>query len=99
MIFNGDGYSEEWHKEAERRGLPNMKNTVDAIPVIVRKDSVRVVHEVPGVLERELTARYNIFAEKYVKEVTIEASMMVHMAKTMILPAVAAVSGRRWRRR
>jgi glutamine synthetase len=87
VIFNGDGYSEDWHKEAERRGLPNLKNTVDALPVIVRKDSIELFGKYKVFSERELTARYNIFAEKYVKEVTIEAATMVNMAKTMILPA------------
>lgn len=87
VIFNGDGYSEEWHKEAERRGLPNLKNTVDSLPVIVRKDSIELFTKYKVFTERELTARYNIFAEKYVKEVTIEAATMVNMAKTLILPA------------
>ena len=87
VVFNGDGYSEEWHKEAERRGLPNLKNTVDSLPVIVRKDTVELFAKYKVFSERELTSRYNIFAEKYVKEVSIEALMMVHMAKTMILPA------------
>ncbi|MDY3554294.1 glutamine synthetase III [Gemmata sp. JC717] len=87
VIFNGDGYSEEWHKEAERRGLPNLKNTVDSLPVIVRKDSVELFTKYKVFTERELTSRYNIFSEKYVKEVSIEAKTMVNMAKTMILPA------------
>ncbi|AWM40858.1 Glutamine synthetase [Gemmata obscuriglobus] len=87
VVFNGDGYSEEWHKEAERRGLPNLKNTVDALPVIVRKDSVELFTKYKVFTERELTSRYNIFSEKYVKEITIEANTMVNMAKTMILPA------------
>ncbi|MBM3982119.1 MAG: glutamine synthetase type III [Planctomycetes bacterium] len=93
VVFNGDGYSDEWHKEAERRGLPNLKNTVDSIPVIIRKDSVELFGKYKVYSERELTARYNIFSEKYVKEVTIEASMMVHMAKTMILPAALRYQG------
>jgi glutamine synthetase len=87
VLFNGDGYSEEWHKEAERRGLPNLKNTVDAIPVIIRQDAIELFGKYKVFSERELTARYNIFSEKYVKEVSIEALMMVHIAKTMILPA------------
>src|SRR5471032_2818279 len=52
VIFNGDGYSEEWHKEAEKRGLPNLKNTVDSIPIIIRKDSV------------DLFAKYKVFSER-----------------------------------
>ncbi|MCS6866780.1 MAG: glutamine synthetase III [Gemmataceae bacterium] len=93
VIFNGDGYSEEWHKEAERRGLPNLKNTVDAIPVIIRKDTIELFTKYKVYSERELVARYNIFAEKYAKEVTIEANMMVHMARTMILPAALRYQG------
>jgi glutamine synthetase len=93
VIFNGDGYSEEWHKEAERRGLPNLKNTVDAIPVIIRKDTIELFTKYKVYSERELVARYNIFSEKYAKEVTIEANMMVHMARTMILPAALRYQG------
>src|SRR5437879_4175576 len=84
-IFNGDNYSEDWHKEAERRGLPNLRNTVDALPVIVRKDTVELFSKYKVYSERELQSRYNIFAEKYVKEVTIEANTMVNVAKTLIL--------------
>jgi glutamine synthetase len=87
VVFNGDGYSEEWHKEAEKRGLPNLKSSVDAFPVLIRKDTVELFGKYKVLSERELQSRYFIFAEKYVKEVTIEASMMVTMAKTMILPA------------
>jgi glutamine synthetase len=87
VIFNGDNYSDEWYKEAERRGLPNLRNTVDALPVIVRKDSVDLFAKYKVYNERELQSRYTIFSEKYVKEVDIEAKMMIHMAKTMILPA------------
>jgi glutamine synthetase len=56
VVFNGDGYSEEWHNEAERRGLPNLKNTVDALPVIVRKDAVELFGKYKVFTERELTA-------------------------------------------
>jgi glutamine synthetase len=87
VIFNGDNYTDEWHQEAARRGLPNLKNTVDSLPVIIRKDSIDLFTKYRVYSERELHSRYNIFAEKYVKEITIEAAMMVSMAKTMILPA------------
>jgi glutamine synthetase len=93
VIFNGDGYSEEWHREAEKRGLPNLKSTTDAIPVIIRKDSAELFTKYKVYTERELQSRYAIFSEKYVKEVTIEANMMVHMAKTMILPAALRYQG------
>jgi glutamine synthetase len=87
VIFNGDNYTPEWHQEAERRGLPNMKNTVDSIPVITRKDTIDLFTKYKVYTEKELVSRYNIFSEKYVKEVTIEASMTAHMARTMIVPA------------
>ncbi len=94
VLFNGDNYSEEWHREAERRGLPNLRNTVDAIPVIIRKDSVELFTKYKVFNERELQSRYVIFSEKYVKEVTIEANMMLMMARTMILPAAVEYQGR-----
>ena len=88
VIFNGDGYSAEWHEEAEKvRGLPNLKNTVDSIPIIIRKDSIDLFAKYKVFTERELQARYTIFCESYVKTVNIEANLMVSMGKTMILPA------------
>src|SRR5581483_10929865 len=87
VIFNGDNYTEEWHKEAERRGLPNLRDTVSAIPVIVRKDSIDLFTKYRVYSEKELHSRYNIFCESYVKTITIEANMMLVMARTMILPA------------
>jgi glutamine synthetase len=93
VIFNGDGYSEEWHKEAEKRGLPNLKSTTDALPVLIRKDTIELFGKYKVFTERELQSRYAIFSEKYVKEVTIEANLMVSMAKTMILPAALRYQG------
>ncbi|HET6575111.1 MAG TPA: glutamine synthetase III [Fimbriiglobus sp.] len=87
VVFNGDNYIPEWHQEAEKRGLPNLRNTVDAIPVIIRKDSVDLLSKYRVYSEKELHSRYNIFSETYAKTVTIEANMMVMMARTMILPA------------
>ena len=87
VIFNGDNYTEEWHREAEKRGLPNFRSTVESLPVIVSKAAIDLFNKYKVYSERELQSRYMIFSEKYVKEVTIEANMMVHMAKTMILPA------------
>ena len=87
VIFNGDGYSEEWHAEAAKRGLPNVKNTVDSIPVIIRKDSVELFGKYKVFTERELQARYTIFCEGYVKTINIEANLMEQIAKTMVFPA------------
>src|SRR6266480_833237 len=82
VIFSGDNYSEEWHKEAERRGLPNLRNTVDALPVIIRKDSIDLFGKYKVYSERELQSRYNILSENYVKTVAIEGNLTAMMAKT-----------------
>ena len=94
VVFNGDNYSEDWHKEAEKRGLPNLRNTVDSLPVIIRKDTIDLFAKYKVYSERELQSRYVIFSEKYVKEVTIEASMMVMMAQDDDPAGGAAVPGR-----
>src|SRR5207249_2174621 len=93
VIFNGDNYSEEWHKEAERRGLPNLKNTVDALPVINRKDTIDLFTKYKVYSERELGSRYNILSENYVKTVNIEGQLTAMMARTMILPAALRYQG------
>ena len=72
VIFNGNGYAEEWHKEAEKRGLPNLKNTVDVLPVVTRKDTVELFTKYKVYTEKELQSRFNILAEDYVKTVDIE---------------------------
>jgi glutamine synthetase len=87
VIFIGDNYAEEWYKDAERRGLPNLRNTVDVLPVIIRKDSIDLFTRYRVYSERELHSRYAILSENYVKTVNIEGQLMAMMAKTMILPA------------
>jgi glutamine synthetase len=87
VIFNGDNYSEDWYKEAERRGLPNLKNTVDSLPVVIRKDSIELFTKYKVYSERELQSRFAILGENYVKTVNIEGQLTAMMAKTMILPA------------
>lgn len=87
VLFNGDGYSEAWHKEAEKRGLPNLKNTVDALPVIIRKDSVELFTKYKVYSERELNSRFVILCENYVKTINIEGQLTAMMARQQILPA------------
>jgi glutamine synthetase len=87
VVFNGNGYAEEWHAEAEKRGLPNLKNTVDVLPVITRKDTVELFAKYKVYMGKELESRFNILAETYVKTLNIEANTAAMMAKTMILPA------------
>ena len=87
VIFNGDNYTAEWHKEAEKRGLPNFKTTVDAMPALITKESVALFTKYKVLNEKELHSRYEIYLENYNKTVTIEAQMTATMARTMIIPA------------
>lgn len=87
IIFNGDGYSEAWHEEAARRGLPHLRDTVDALPVLGSKKSIELFKKYHVLSKPELESRVHIFFEKYVREMQIEAEQMVLMAKQMILPA------------
>ena len=87
IIFNGNGYSEEWHKEAEKRGLPNWKNTVDALPHLLDKENVEVLAKYNVLSERETHSRYDIYLERYIKDVATESKLCLNIAKTMILPA------------
>src|SRR6185503_15410782 len=93
VLFEGNGYSEEWHAEAARRGLPNNKTTVDALPALTT-DKAKQLFSSFGVLsERELASRVGIYWERYVKVQDIEASTSIDIATTMILPAVARYLG------
>ncbi|MGE0461221.1 MAG: glutamine synthetase III [Vicinamibacterales bacterium] len=87
VIFNGNGYSEAWQKEAANRGLLNLKNTVDALPQIVQPAVVKVFEKFKVLNERELRARYEINLENYSKTINVEGQLMVLMANRYILPA------------
>ena len=87
VLFNGNGYSEEWHQEAEKRGLANHKNTVEVLPVVVRKDTIELFSKYKVYSEAELKSRYNILSEAYAKTITIEGKTSLLMARTMFLPA------------
>ena len=87
VLFNGNGYAEEWHSEAEKRGLANLKNTVEVLPVVVRKDTIDLFSKYGVYTEGELKSRFNILSEAYVKALIIEGKTAVMMAKTYILPA------------
>jgi glutamine synthetase len=94
IIFNGNNYAKEWEKEAAKRGLLNLKNTVDALPQLVSKDVIALFEKFKVLTERELHARYEIMLEQYVKTVNIEGQLMVHMANRYILPAAIEYQGR-----
>jgi len=87
IIFNGDGYSEEWHKEAKERGLYNLPTTPDALPWIVNKQTVKAFSAYDVLSERELESRYEVFVEQYATKLNIEAETAASMSRTMILPA------------
>src|SRR5579884_1775578 len=89
IIFGGDNYSPEWHEEAERRGLLNLRATPDALPYLV-KDETTSLFSTYGVLsERELESRYEVFLEQYSTKINIEAETAASIARTMVLPAAA----------
>src|SRR5688572_14561068 len=87
IIFNGNNYASEWEKEAGKRKLLNLKNTVDALPELVTKDVIKLLDKYKILNERETHARYEIFLENYNKTVNVEANLMVLMANRYILPA------------
>src|SRR5205814_436460 len=84
VIFNGNNYSEEWHQEAEKRGLPNLKNTVEVLPVTIEPETIALFEKYKVYSDKELHSRFNILSEAYVKAVTIEGKTALMMAKTMI---------------
>jgi glutamine synthetase len=87
ILFNGNGYSKEWEKEAAKRGLLNLKNTVDALPQMVTKEVVDLFEKYKVLNGRELHSRYDIAIETYNKVVNVEGQLMVLMANRHILPA------------
>jgi glutamine synthetase len=87
IIFNGDNYTEEWHKEAEQRGLPNLKTTPEALPVLIDKDVVALFEKYGVLSSVELHSRYEIYLEQYIKKIAVEAKTTLEMADTMIYPA------------
>ncbi len=87
IIFNGNNYAPQWEKEAKKRRLLNLRNTVDALPELVSKDAVRLLEKYKILTGRELHARYEVFLENYNKTINVEGQLMVLMANRYILPA------------
>lgn len=88
ILFNGDNYTEEWHKEAEKRGLSNKKTTLEALEVMKDKKTEELFGKHSVLTKGELESRYEIYKEQYEKTIEIEAECALTMAKTMIIPAV-----------
>jgi glutamine synthetase len=86
IIFNGDGYSEAWHKEAEKRGLLNLRTTLDAIPNLSSEKNKNLFEKYGVLTAREVEAREEIAFDQYFKTVNIEGETTAEMAQTMVLP-------------
>src|SRR5205823_3444493 len=87
VIFNGNNYADEWQKEAGKRGLLNLRTSVDAYGEVLKPDVVKAFEKYGVLNERELHARHEVALEQYNKTVNIEAQLMVLMANRYILPA------------
>ena len=94
IIFNGDGYSDEWVKEAERRGLPNIKSTIEAADTLTTKKAIQLFSDFGVYTKTELESRKEIIFENYAKTINIEALTMIDMASKQIIPAVMKYAGR-----
>lgn len=89
IIFNGNGYSEEWEEEAARRGLPNNRTTAEALPCLVSEKSISLFEEFGVMSETEVKSRYEVKLDKYTKLLNIEARVMIRMARRTYLPAIS----------
>ena len=90
IIFNGNGYNDEWLKEAEKRGLLNLKSTPECIPYFLKEKNVELFTKHGVLSETEIRARYEIMLENYIKTINIEALTMIDMVNKDILPAISA---------
>jgi glutamine synthetase len=87
IVFGGDNYSEDWHAEAESRGLKNLRTTPDALPEVLTDQTVRAFEKYEVLTHRELESRYEVWTEQYTMRANIEAETAASMARTMLLPA------------
>ena len=90
IVFNGNGYSDEWVEEAERRGLPNIKSMVDAVPALTAPKAIKLFESFGVFTESELRSRAEIKYEAYAKAINIEAKSMIDIASKHIIPAVVS---------
>lgn len=87
IIFNGDGYSEAWHKEAEARGLPNLRSAADALPELASAEAIELFSKYKVLTPREAESRLDVKLEQYVMAVNVETALTVEIGRTMIYPA------------
>jgi glutamine synthetase len=93
VVFNGDGYSDEWHAEAAKRGLPSLKTCSDALPEIKAPETIALFEKYGILSERETVSRYEVYAEQYIKTLSTECRLMLEIAKTQIFPAAIRYQG------
>jgi glutamine synthetase len=93
VVFNGNGYSAEWHAEAEKRRLPNYKTAIDALPVFEQPEVIALFDKYKVLTPRELHGRYEVYLEQYCKVVNVEANLTTKIGKTIILPTALRYQG------
>jgi glutamine synthetase len=87
VVYNGDGYTDEWQVEAASRGLPNLRTTVDAVPELISDEAMELFDRYGVFSHREMHSRYEIALEQYVLSIAVEARSTLEMGNTVILPA------------
>ncbi|MDR1997627.1 MAG: glutamine synthetase III [Candidatus Margulisbacteria bacterium] len=94
VIFNGNGYTEDWPKEAEKRGLPNVKNSVDALKAYLTPKAQKLFDKYGVITKEELHSRYEIYIEQYYKNINIEALSALKMSRTLYIPTALQFTAR-----
>jgi glutamine synthetase len=87
VVFNGDNYSEEWHKEAAKRGLPNFKTTPEALPALIDEEVLALFEKYNVLSNVEMHSRFDIYVDQYILKITLEAKTLLEMANTIVYPA------------
>jgi glutamine synthetase type III len=92
-FFNGNNYAAEWHAQAEKLGLPNLRSTPDALTALDQEDTKSLFDKYQVLSPRELASRYETYVEQYIKSILVEGRLTLHMAKTAVLPAALRYQG------
>jgi glutamine synthetase len=93
VVFGGNGYSKEWHEEAERRGIANLATSAEALPVLKKKE-IEALFSKWGVLTpAELSSRFDVYSEQYIQSIAVESRLVISMTKTLIYPAAMEYLG------
>jgi len=93
IIFNGNNYSQDWVREAEKRGLPNITSTADALEAIASSQTIKLFNAYKVLSAKEVRSRHEIYVEQYCKQINIEAMTALDMVRTLYIPAVVGHIG------